>query len=422
MRLSHSRRAAEVGAARRVVRRLLHVPPAMHAVAPVVESLPLPADAAQAAADLSCVASAPASSAASAAMPPLALYWPPDLLLLAVDGIHQTLGLPWWAAIAASTLLARAALLPLAIHGTKLSLRMQSMRAAVDLLQKRLSAGDPRAADELAQLYSQHGVSPSRMLLLPAIQLPLFTSFFFGLRRLADHFPAAHDGGYLWVTDLGTADPTYVLPLATTSSALALVVLSVSPLAAGATQEELQQQRRLRLLLGGATLVGLPIACSMPAAVITFWATNNAFSLAYLGAVRLGPVKDVLGLHAPPRVDLPHRRHDPDVGSGAVARSWQPPPPPSEEAARASLRRAQLHTAASLEAMASTLAEGGKPDEAAALQRRCVALCEEVVGAREPRTLEALRKLAVILERTAQPAEAQDVRVTLAAREGRSSK
>ena len=47
---------------------------------------------------------------------------------------------------------------------------------------------------------------------------------------------------------------------------------------------------------------------------------------------------------------------------------------------------------------------------------------EEVVGAREPRTLEALRKLAVILERTAQPAEAQDVRVTLAAREGRSSK
>ena len=111
MRLSHSRRAAEVGAARRVVRRLLHVPPAMHAVAPVVESLPLPADAAQAAADLSCVASAPASSVASAAMPPLALYWPPDLLLLAVDGIHQTLGLPWWAAIAASTLLARAALL-----------------------------------------------------------------------------------------------------------------------------------------------------------------------------------------------------------------------------------------------------------------------------------------------------------------------
>ena len=57
----------------------------MHAVAPVVESLPLPVDAAQAAADLSCVASAPASSVASAAMPPLALYWPPDLLLLAVD-------------------------------------------------------------------------------------------------------------------------------------------------------------------------------------------------------------------------------------------------------------------------------------------------------------------------------------------------
>ena len=294
---------------------------------------------------------------------------------------------------------------------------------AVDARGRRPAAeaavgGDPRAADELAQLYSQHGVSPARKLLLPALQLPLFPSSVFGLRRLADHFPAAHDGGYLWVTDLGTADPTYVLPLATTSSALALVVLSVSPLAAGATQE-LQQQRRLRLLLGGATLVGLPIACSCRCRHHLLGDEQRV--LARVSRRRPPrPRRDVLGLHAPPRVDLPHRRHDPDVGSGAVARSWQPPPPPSEKP-RARVCAAPSQTAASLGRWPPQR-RGRQPDEAAALQRRCVALCEEVVGAREPRTLEALRKLAVILERTAQPAEAQDVRVTLAAREGRSSK
>ena len=276
-------RAAEVGAARRVVRQPF-VPPAMHAVRAPWSSLPPPADAAQAGRRplLRRFCSLPPPSRLRRHAPPLALYWPPDLLLLAVDGIHQTSGCRG----GRRSLRARSSRARRCCRwrSTARSCRCAcwSMRAAVDLLQKRLSAGDPRAADELAQLYSQHGVSPSHA---AAARDPaaLFTSFFFGLRRLADHFPAAH-GGYLWVTDLGTADPTYVLPLATTSSALALVVLSVSPLAAGATREELQRQRRLRLLLGGATLVGLPIACSMPAAVITFWATNNAFSLSRISA------------------------------------------------------------------------------------------------------------------------------------------
>ena len=190
MRLSHSRRAAEVGAAG------ASCGGCYTCLLPCTPSRPwwnrcLSRQAPQKHADLSCVASAPASSVASAAMPPLALYWPPDLLLLAVDGIHQTLGLPWWAAIAASTLLARAAA---AAGDPARSCRYACSRCARPSTCCRSGCRRRPARGRRARtaLLAARRLAVC-VLLLPAIQLPLFTSFF-GLRRLADHFPAAHDG------------------------------------------------------------------------------------------------------------------------------------------------------------------------------------------------------------------------------------
>ena len=42
----------------------------------------------------------------------------------------------------------------------------------------------------------------------------------------------------------------------------------------------------MRLLLGGLTAISLPVACTMPAAVLVFWVTNNTCSLLYLTAIR----------------------------------------------------------------------------------------------------------------------------------------
>ena len=55
-------------------------------------------------------------------------YWPPDLTLRLVDAVHAHSELPWWGAIAASALLCRTLLLPLALHGTRLGARMQELK------------------------------------------------------------------------------------------------------------------------------------------------------------------------------------------------------------------------------------------------------------------------------------------------------
>lgn len=68
-------------------------------------------------------------------------HWPPDLALRLVDAVHSGSELPWWGAIAASALLCRTLLLPLALYGTRLGARMQELKQPVAELQARHASG-----------------------------------------------------------------------------------------------------------------------------------------------------------------------------------------------------------------------------------------------------------------------------------------
>lgn len=180
---------------------------------------------------------ATAAAVAASAPPPSPLtMWPPDLALRAVEAVHTSADVPWWAAIAGCTVLVRAALLPLALHASRQQAKMQSLRAELAPLQSRLQASgfaDQAAAAQINALYERHNVSPYKMVLLPLAQLPVFMSFFLGLRRLAETFPDARTGGAFWFVDLGACDESYWLPTASCVSALALVNLSMPAPPAG---------------------------------------------------------------------------------------------------------------------------------------------------------------------------------------------
>ena len=135
--------------------------------------------------------------------------WPSDLALRGVELMHDALGIPWWAAIIGCTLCVRAALLPLALKAARQQAVMQGLKDQLIPLQTRLQTSggaDLDAANEINAIYERHGVSPLRLIAVPLAQAPIFMSFFMGLRRLADAFPAAHTDGALWFVDLGARD------------------------------------------------------------------------------------------------------------------------------------------------------------------------------------------------------------------------
>ena len=356
-------RAMRVRALSAVARRSL-LPPALRTSRRGLATSPIdPAAAGPPAAD---------ALAAATAAPPTALgVWPPDLMLRLVDTVHETSGLPWWVAIGACTALARLVLLPIALNGSHQQAKMQAIRGELAPLQARVqqSGGtDAHAAAQMHALYEKYGVNPMRMIAMPLMQLPVFMSFFLGLRRLVDAFPQAHEGGAYWFVDLGAQDTTYILPVASGLSALLLVRISVPDPTKGMSLAEASQAVMMKNVLSGVTLVSLPVACTMPSSVLVFWLTNNAISLMYTTAMQATPVRGALGL---PPMPPPRDPNEPDDPNGvAPAMPLEPVSDPS------AVNRAQLLAAKSLSDLAESMAGAGKLPEAITMLKRAVAVRE----------------------------------------------
>ncbi|KAI8646218.1 60Kd inner membrane protein-domain-containing protein [Parasitella parasitica] len=158
--------------------------------------------------------------------------------------IHNT-GMPWWATIAASTLLLRTTMtLPIAIYqqrsiGTMINLApmVQSWAETlkVQLAKENRQHGWPyqKYQQELQKqyrrkvksIYAHHGCARWKLLLLPWIQIPLFVSMSLTLRHLTAYplpwlgqtsdLPASglSDGGLAWFVDLTAVDPTMAVPI-----------------------------------------------------------------------------------------------------------------------------------------------------------------------------------------------------------------
>lgn len=65
----------------------------------------------------------------------LALYTPPNLAIMAVDGVHATTGMPYWMTIVAITLGIRTAILPIGLLAARNGARTAAMKPEMDALQ-----------------------------------------------------------------------------------------------------------------------------------------------------------------------------------------------------------------------------------------------------------------------------------------------
>ena len=343
-----------------------------------------------------------ASSDSTALVAPLG-WWPSDVALRFVDAIHQT-GIPWWGAIVSGAIVGRLALLPLTVYGMQQGARMQQMKKPLAELQARLNSGEDqtKVVAEVQALYAKHGANPMGAIVPALAQMPVFLSFFIGLRRLADVRPDVSDGGALWFSDLGATDSTYVLPMTFSASALALLFVSMPRPPAMATAAEVQQHTLMRNMFIGITIVSLPVAMNMPTAVLLYWLTNNAFSLAWTTTTNCVPgVRTALGLPPSPlTTDSPgtfsqHSTQSQQHSTHSQKHSTQPrngsKDSSGEEAVSTLKDKSEAEkrvTAETLSKLADNLAAAGKGEEAALMQRRAYNAWLEVAESEQRRLLD----------------------------------
>uniref|UniRef100_A0A9L0KDR0 OXA1L mitochondrial inner membrane protein n=1 Tax=Equus asinus TaxID=9793 RepID=A0A9L0KDR0_EQUAS len=192
----------------------------------------------------------------------LGSYTPVGLIQNLLEFMHVNLGLPWWGAIAACTVLARCLVFPLIVKGQREAAKIHNHLPEIQKFSTRIReaklAGDHaefyKASSEMTLYQKKHDVKLFRPLILPLTQAPIFISFFIALREMANlPVPSLQTGGLWWFQDLTLSDPTYVLPLVVT-----------------------------------ATMWGVLEA------VFMYWLSSNMFSLGQVACLRIPAVRTVL--------------------------------------------------------------------------------------------------------------------------------
>ncbi len=126
-------------------------------------------------------------------------------ILITLEFIHSYVP-SWGLSIIVLTLVFRALVWPLITTQTKSMFGMQKLQPEMQKLQKKYKDDREKLSQEMMKLYKEAGVNPAGGCLPILLQMPLFII----LWRVFVNFE--FNEGFLWIPDLGLADPFYILP------------------------------------------------------------------------------------------------------------------------------------------------------------------------------------------------------------------
>jgi YidC/Oxa1 family membrane protein insertase len=228
-----------------------------------------------------------------------ALYTPAGLVQNLLDSLQATTGMPWWGAIAVTTVVLRLCLFPLSIKFAKTAAKMAKLQPELAEIMKKIQYYVKIGSTELhqkeqmkvAELYRAHNCSPLQMFTLPFLQVPFFMSFFIGLRKMAlAPLESMKSGGMFWFTDLTVPDPTYALPLI----ACGLFVMNIQ--LGGEVGETNVLEKRMKKILTAGSVCLIPITISFPTAVFMYWIPNTLLVTLQMLMLKTPAVRTALGI------------------------------------------------------------------------------------------------------------------------------
>ena len=260
-------------------------------------------------------------------------WWsPPDLVVRLLDTVHATAGLEWWATIAATTVGLRVLLFPVMVKAMRGGAIMAQIKPELDAIKADLDKATTQDEQKVHQqrmknLMTQRNFNPLSPFLPVLAQMPVFMSFFFGIRRMTDNMTSMETGGLLFrdvpfygdlnLLDLTQPDTTYLMPAL--CAATFLMTIEVG----GETGIQTEQQQKMKKFMRAFAVFMFVPMMYMPSGLFCYWLTSNVFTLGQTMIVKAPVVKEFFDI---PKVTPPR-------GAGkAGASAWSgfdaPPPPP----------------------------------------------------------------------------------------------
>jgi len=199
-----------------------------------------------------------------------------------LEAVHISTGLPWWGTIVATTIMIRTALVPFIVKLQGNTARLHNVKPQLERLTENMklaketndTAALARFSAQTQELFAKNDCNPLKSLMLPLLQAPVMISFYLALRDMANlPVPQFKEGGISWFTDLTVADPTYVLPVASSLGFLAIMEL-------GSEAGGVAQPKAMKNFMRVMAVAMVPLTMNFPSVSFQgFWDREPSFRI-----------------------------------------------------------------------------------------------------------------------------------------------
>jgi YidC/Oxa1 family membrane protein insertase len=299
---------------------------------------------------------------------PLANIFQPliDALESVMLFFHDNIGFSWGFSIIFLTLVVRAALIPLTWKQIKSMQAMQRVAPQIKELQAKYKDDKQRLQQETMKFYQENKINPLASCLPLALQMPVFISLFYMLRKDLRHdiCPDINPPTVPNPKPCGSSDASqfFFIPditdKATGAVLITLVVMYIGSQLLSSVFMTTTADRNQRLIMMGLPFFFVPFVIGFPAGLLVYWITTNMWTVGQGIVVRrLAPHPHAeaakgagTALPTTARAAAPERKRRPrdQEADGAAAekqpekqpaRASAPPPPPRKKKKRSGRRR-----------------------------------------------------------------------------------
>lgn len=183
----------------------------------------------------------------------------------ALEAIHKLVG-NWGWAIVVLTIIIKAIFFPLSAASYKSMAKMKLLTPRLTQLKERFGDDKQRLNQEMMKMYQTEKVNPLGGCLPILVQIPVFISLYWVLLGAVEMRDAPW---ILWIKDLASADPYYILPVIMMVSMFVQTKLNPTP------PDPIQAKVMMLMPL----IFGFMFFW-FPAGLVLYWVVNNVLSIA----------------------------------------------------------------------------------------------------------------------------------------------
>jgi YidC/Oxa1 family membrane protein insertase len=183
----------------------------------------------------------------------------------ALEAIHKLVG-NWGWAIVILTIIIKAIFFPLSAASYKSMAKMKVLTPRLTQLKERFGDDKQRMNQEMMKLYQTEKVNPLGGCLPILVQIPVFIALYWVLLGAVEMRDAPW---ILWIKDLASADPYYILPIVMMVSMFVQTKLNPTP----------PDPIQAKVMMAMPLIFGVMFFW-FPAGLVLYWVVNNVLSIA----------------------------------------------------------------------------------------------------------------------------------------------